>query len=178
MSAIVHLVGDDEDARLPEGEVPKVRTRCGRTIDHPVVTANVGPTRYELVARNGNQFFVTTRREGVTCQKCRNLITSGAPMSTRLGPPSPRNEPWRPSPPPLPEQPGRTAVPAPEPSWKAAWRQFHDHRCADWTPRDTVLAKAGFMAGWAACNKVFVNPAPKKLTGPTLFPTMELGSDV
>jgi hypothetical protein len=31
-------------------------------------------------------------------------------MSRRVGPPSPRNEPWRPEMPPLGEQPGRTAV--------------------------------------------------------------------
>lgn len=77
LSKIVHMVGDDEDARLPEGEVTSVRTRCGRTIDHPVITANVGPTRYDLVARNGNQFFCSTRAVSVTCVKCRNLLTVG-----------------------------------------------------------------------------------------------------
>lgn len=85
-SMIVHMVGDDKSARLPEGEVASVRTRCGRTIDRPVVTANVGPTRYDLIARNGNQFFCSTQPDMITCVKCRNLLTVGtiyAPKPTR-----------------------------------------------------------------------------------------------
>jgi hypothetical protein len=94
--------------------------------------------------------------------------------------------------PPLPEQPGRAAVPyqrEPDGDWyirdgsgsehrlldlapvlerqalkdpehvaarkgvsarDVAWREYHDRQCANWTPRDTVLAKGGFMAGWEA----------------------------
>lgn len=80
MTVIVHMVGE-EDGKLPVGEVPSVRTRCGRTIDHPVVAANVGPTRYDLVASNGNQFFCATRAQFVTCLKCKNLL--GAPHASR-----------------------------------------------------------------------------------------------
>lgn len=74
---IVHMVGDVEDAKLAEGEHRIVRTRCGRAIDHPVVTANVGPTRYDLVGSNGNKFYCTTRAQCATCVKCRNLLTAG-----------------------------------------------------------------------------------------------------
>lgn len=74
MSKIVHMVGDIVGARLSTGEVPKVQTRCGRLIVRPVVSANVGPTRYDLIASNGNEFFCTTRPETVTCQKCRNIV--------------------------------------------------------------------------------------------------------
>lgn len=72
---ITHMVGNIFGARLDTGEVPKVRTRCGRTIDRPVVTANA--MRYDLVASNGNEFFCSTRAEMITCQKCRNLLTVG-----------------------------------------------------------------------------------------------------
>lgn len=70
---IVHLVTDP----VPTGEVPTVRTRCGRTIDHPVVSA-AGPTRYDLIARNGNQFFCSTQSDMITCVKCRHLLTVDA----------------------------------------------------------------------------------------------------
>lgn len=87
MSKIVHMVGDEIGAKLPEGEVPSVRTRCGRTIERPVVTGNVGPTRYELVARNGNQFFCATRPASVTCVKCKNLLTIGTTYASKSGNP-------------------------------------------------------------------------------------------
>jgi hypothetical protein len=65
------MVGDE----IAEGEIASLRTRCGRTIDHPVVTA--GPARYDLVARNGNRFYCTTQDDLATCIKCMNLITTG-----------------------------------------------------------------------------------------------------
>lgn len=80
---IIHFVGYEAGARLPEGEVPEVRTRCGRAIKNPVVTANVGPTRYDLVARNGNIFHCTTRPTMVTCVKCNNLLTVGTIYDSR-----------------------------------------------------------------------------------------------
>lgn len=75
---IVHMVGDEEDAKLTEGEVREVRTRCGRAIVNPVVVAvNKTGLGYHLIARNGNQFFCATRAASVTCVKCRNLLTMG-----------------------------------------------------------------------------------------------------
>lgn len=84
---ITHMVGNIFGARLDTGEVPKVRTRCGRTIDRPVVTANA--TRYDLVASNGNEFFCSTRAEMITCQKCRNLLTVGTIYATPTRPADP-----------------------------------------------------------------------------------------
>lgn len=78
---VIHMVGDIVGARLATGEVPQVLTRCGRKIVRPVVTANVGPTRYDLIASNGNEFFCTTRPDVVTCQKCRTKGTSHAEPS-------------------------------------------------------------------------------------------------
>lgn len=72
---IVHMIGDVNGAELPTGDVPLVRTRCGRNIDQPVVDGV--PTRYVLTASNGNQFFGTTRLRFVSCIKCNNLLTVG-----------------------------------------------------------------------------------------------------
>ncbi len=75
MNDIVHMVGDVNGAELPTGEVRNVFTRCGRKIDRPVVDGT--PSRYLLVAENGNQFFCTTRERFVSCIKCVNLLTVG-----------------------------------------------------------------------------------------------------
>lgn len=31
----------------------------------------------------------------------------------------------------------------------AAWRAYYEAQCANWTPRDEVIAKNAFVAGWA-----------------------------
>jgi len=64
---------------------------------------------------------------------------------------------------PLPEQPGRTPVPA----RNGPWREYHDRNCHNWTPRDTVIAKAAFFAGYGAVNHEQV-----KLDTSSLFPTV------
>lgn len=99
-------------------------------------------------------------------------------MSDRAGPPTPRNPPMK--------------IEAPAPADAAvervqyaardnAWRAYHDAECANWTPRDTVVAKYGFMAGWAARKEaewaavipVNQNKSVDRRTLPvaTLFPT-------
>ena len=88
---------------------------------------------------------------------------------SRAGPPNPRSEPWRMPTPRLPEQPGRTPVPAHD----AAWRAYHDAKCVNWTPRDTVIAKAAFAAG-----RKSVNQETEKLDEGSLFPTMGLHRDL
>jgi hypothetical protein len=70
MSDIVHLISGDVPvlARF----VSKARTRCGRTIDRPMV--DYGPVRYRFTAHNGNIFTCTLDTRAVTCVKCRKLI--------------------------------------------------------------------------------------------------------
>lgn len=72
---IVHMIGHENGAELPS-EAKAMLTRCGRTIKHPVVEGV--PSRYTLVAENGNQFLCTTRERFVSCIKCINLLTVGS----------------------------------------------------------------------------------------------------
>lgn len=77
--------------------------------------------------------------------------------------------------PPLPEQPGRTPVPARD----AAKRQWLHEQDTEGYVMGTVerqCAKAGFDAGWAAREKV--NHEPEALDTGSLFPQMGLDHDV
>lgn len=87
----------------------------------------------------------------------------------RLGPPMPRNEPWRPPVPPLPEQPGRTPVPAREAAY-AGWMRDTGQSDGGF---DTGRAEA-FAAGWDAAR----DPDEAMLDTASLFPTMGLAHDV
>lgn len=89
----------------------------------------------------------------------------------RLGPPMPRNEPWRPPVPPLPEQPGRLPVPAREAAY-AGWMRDTGQSDGGF---DTGRAEA-FAAGWSARDKS-VNHEPTRLDTGSLFPTMGLDHD-
>jgi hypothetical protein len=53
----------------------EILTRCGRTIDIPLVFG--GPSRYQITAQNGNEFLGTTDERFVTCKKCHSLLTGG-----------------------------------------------------------------------------------------------------
>lgn len=79
----------------------------------------------------------------------------------RVGPPTPRNEPWRMPTPSLPEQPGRSPVPARDAAYA---------RLAIVVPgvHDDVLRRL-FNAGWDARE---VNQEPLKLDTGSLFPTV------
>lgn len=94
----------------------------------------------------------------------------------RLGPPNPRNEPWRQPVPPLPEQPGRLPVPARDARDKAC-RAFIRQARYDNRYNSVVIAaiKDGFAAGWNAA--LAVEPVPDKLDTGSLFPTMGLAHD-
>lgn len=72
---IVHMIGEQKGIiteELPLGNVATLRTRCGRTIESPLVSGV--PTRYEMIAMNGNVFQCTTRARFASCRKCINLI--------------------------------------------------------------------------------------------------------
>lgn len=76
-------------------------------------------------------------------------------------------EPHRMRTPALPANHGRTPVPPleptaclhravvvpivktpPPPARDAAWKAFYQSQCANWTPRDEMIAKTAFYAGW------------------------------
>jgi hypothetical protein len=68
---IVHMLdGVDGHRLLPYPS--QLQTSCGRTIVQPIVYG--GPSRYEIIALNGNQFFGTTDKRFVTCVKCKKVI--------------------------------------------------------------------------------------------------------
>lgn len=68
MNDVVHMISGD----VPPLSrwVSKVLTRCGRSIDRPMIDG--GPARYQLTAHNGNIFHCTTRERIVSCAKCLN----------------------------------------------------------------------------------------------------------
>jgi len=75
-------------------------------------------------------------------------------MSDRVGPPAPRNEPWRMPVPPLPEQPGRTPVPVRSARDEACSRFIVEAHYANRYNSVVVAAiKDGFAAGWDARAK-------------------------
>ena len=47
----------------------------------------------------------------------------------------------------------RPPVSRSHPARFAAWRKYCDEACAMWTPRDSEVAKAAFIAGWEARKK-------------------------
>lgn len=96
----------------------------------------------------------------------------------RLGPPVPRNEPWRPPVPPLPEQPGRLPVPARDAQgafvqWLKATGRFDQ----GYDIGQRAEAKSAFAAGFRAGQAVPVNHEPTRLDTGSLFPTMGLDHD-
>lgn len=70
-------------------------------------------------------------------------------MADRAGPPTPRDEPWRMPTPPLPEQPGRTPVPARERAWQT-WSAEQDQDGYRMSTQERACAKAAWNAGWEA----------------------------
>ena len=72
MTDIVHMIGHEEGRKLQLGGVKDVRTRCGRMITEPFVEGT--PSRYTMIAQNGNVYRCTTRHEAVSCKKCNSAL--------------------------------------------------------------------------------------------------------
>lgn len=113
-------------------------------------------------------------------------------MPDRVGPPTPRNEPWRMPSVPLGEQPGRTPVPANVTGTvreqfaarDAAFAAWASHGLCVSTTGERAFVKAVFCAGWEARKRAqyetMVKPDKKldtvRAPVATIFPTdAELG---
>lgn len=98
----------------------------------------------------------------------------------RAGPPTPRNEPWRQQPPPLPEQPGRLPVPARD-ARENAFREYCSPTIADDSRTMTIMSRAArrnaFVAGFGAGYRAAGGPVNHELDTGSLFPTMGLAHD-
>lgn len=72
MSEIVHMISGEV---MPLARfVSNVRTRCGRSIDRPMIDG--GPARYRLTAHNGNVFKCTLDARVVSCSKCLSTMAT------------------------------------------------------------------------------------------------------
>lgn len=69
----VHMVGREHGAIL-KLMAEDVTTVCGKV----AAPFELGELGYTLLDSDGNRLRGTTRRESVSCQKCKNLLTIGA----------------------------------------------------------------------------------------------------